>query len=379
MSHMPAFNNPDPTTILTGTGTEDYIAKFDDNDVLADSYLYQEPALNRVTVPKRVYIGVNLNETGNDPALEVQTTGTALTEHDGGIQSFVTSTYNTASGDKQVMAGGFFCDATRASGANDVVNTGVICRASGGQQNQALWALGGTVRIDEDMTCVGPITFGDGTVATGNKTLFHTEIEVDSTLSVSLGNTVQNFIVPGDTSTSPCIAVGGSTTGAAQINTKNTVAANADAGVQVLLDTTVASGIRGGFTAFRGSGGGAGGAVELGLTFAGAADNYIVGATANDACLFNIASGKRILFSSDGSGFTVGAALNSAGLFVASSLMTGNPTAGTGAKWTSGTGSPEGAVTGNKGDLYSRTDGNAGECLYVKESTGGNTGWAPNA
>lgn len=43
--------------------------------------------------------------------------------------------------------------------------------------------------------------------------------------------------------------------------------------------------------------------------------------------------------------------------------------------WTSGTGSPEGVVTGNKGDMYSRTDGGAATCLYVKESTGGNTGW----
>lgn len=41
-----------------------------------------------------------------------------------------------------------------------------------------------------------------------------------------------------------------------------------------------------------------------------------------------------------------------------------------------GTGSPEGAVTGNIGDVFHRTDGGAGTTLYVKESGTGNTGWA---
>jgi hypothetical protein len=45
------------------------------------------------------------------------------------------------------------------------------------------------------------------------------------------------------------------------------------------------------------------------------------------------------------------------------------------AKWRSGTGTPEGSVSGNVGDLYSRTDGGAGTSLYVKESGTGNTGW----
>lgn len=41
-----------------------------------------------------------------------------------------------------------------------------------------------------------------------------------------------------------------------------------------------------------------------------------------------------------------------------------------------GTGSPNGAVTGNPGDLYLNTSGGAGTTLYVKESgTNSNTGW----
>lgn len=45
------------------------------------------------------------------------------------------------------------------------------------------------------------------------------------------------------------------------------------------------------------------------------------------------------------------------------------------AKISSGTGSPNSAVTGNVGDMFIRTDGGAGTTLYVKESGTGNTGW----
>lgn len=43
--------------------------------------------------------------------------------------------------------------------------------------------------------------------------------------------------------------------------------------------------------------------------------------------------------------------------------------------WTSGSGSPESAVTAPVGSLYTRTDGGASTTLYVKESGTGNTGW----
>lgn len=48
---------------------------------------------------------------------------------------------------------------------------------------------------------------------------------------------------------------------------------------------------------------------------------------------------------------------------------------GTGVRWLSGSGTPEGAVTAPVGSLYSRTDGGAGTSFYVKESGTGNTGW----
>lgn len=44
--------------------------------------------------------------------------------------------------------------------------------------------------------------------------------------------------------------------------------------------------------------------------------------------------------------------------------------------WTSGAGTPEGAVTAPVGSMFTRSDGGAGVTLYVKESGSGNTGWA---
>lgn len=43
---------------------------------------------------------------------------------------------------------------------------------------------------------------------------------------------------------------------------------------------------------------------------------------------------------------------------------------------TTGSGSPEGAVTAPVGSMFLRTDGGVGTTLYVKESGTGNTGWA---
>lgn len=56
-------------------------------------------------------------------------------------------------------------------------------------------------------------------------------------------------------------------------------------------------------------------------------------------------------------------------------ILFGNGSATPSVVWTSGPGSPEGAITGNVGSLYTRTDGGAGTTLYVKQSGTGNTGW----
>ena len=44
---------------------------------------------------------------------------------------------------------------------------------------------------------------------------------------------------------------------------------------------------------------------------------------------------------------------------------------------TTGSATPNGAVTANIGSLYLRTDSNAEGNLYIKTATTGNTGWTP--
>jgi hypothetical protein len=47
-----------------------------------------------------------------------------------------------------------------------------------------------------------------------------------------------------------------------------------------------------------------------------------------------------------------------------------------GSTWSSGSGSPNGVVTGSPGDLYTSVGGGSGTTLYVKESgSATNTGW----
>lgn len=56
-------------------------------------------------------------------------------------------------------------------------------------------------------------------------------------------------------------------------------------------------------------------------------------------------------------------------------FMDGVITLGGGITLRSGTGSPEGVVTANKGSKFYRSDGGAGTSEYTKESGAGNTGW----
>lgn len=72
----------------------------------------------------------------------------------------------------------------------------------------------------------------------------------------------------------------------------------------------------------------------------------------------------------DGQG-DIGSAANRCGNVYADKVRAGNGLA----IWTSGAGSPEGAITAPVGSMYTRTDGGAGTTLYIKESGAGNTGW----
>ncbi len=61
-----------------------------------------------------------------------------------------------------------------------------------------------------------------------------------------------------------------------------------------------------------------------------------------------------------------------ASLAVTDEIKTGGTT---GPQWSSGTGTPEGAVTAVVGSIFSRTNGSTDTTLYRKETGAGNTGW----
>lgn len=95
--------------------------------------------------------------------------------------------------------------------------------------------------------------------------------------------------------------------------------------------------------------------------------------SANNLQLTNEASGAALQFTQAGTGsitFDVNSVREAA--IDASGIHAGSTSA---PFWTSGSGTPEGAVTAPVGSIFSRTDGGAGTSFYVKESGAGNTGW----
>ena len=83
------------------------------------------------------------------------------------------------------------------------------------------------------------------------------------------------------------------------------------------------------------------------------------------------AVGQRDILASDEDGKIY---LKTAGTAGAGGLVIG-PDKANYAQLLSGFGTPEGAITAERGSLFLRMDGGAGTCLYVKQTGSGNTGW----
>lgn len=113
----------------------------------------------------------------------------------------------------------------------------------------------------------------------------------------------------------------------------------------------------------------------------GALAQPVIGSTATDPILQGVPTGNGTVTSVTvvaGTNLTGGGTVTSAGSITLN--VTGAPSftsvSVNGAKWSAGNGTPEGAVIGSIGDLFSRKDGGAVTTLYVKESGAAtNTGW----
>lgn len=255
---------------------------------------------------------------------------------------------------------------TRAAGAPLLTNTAINIACSGGDVNEAIHIVSGDISAASSTSVFGATTATS--LSSGGGTFV-----VASDGTVTLGSKVGSFKVPGGSGANPQIELGTNLNDAFQINTKNTVAANTFAGIQIGGDTTVQSGVRPALLLYRGAGG-IGASVEGGIAIAAGSGFPFVGMAANDLGVFHEGGGDLYL-GADNSTFVAALKIKSSD----NSVRALNGPLGVGGTagptWSAGTGTPEGAVTAPVGSLFSRTNGGAGTSFYVKESGSGNTGW----
>lgn len=345
---------------VTGSGEPPAIPVWSSSSELASSAASDDGELFRVTNRQTSITTDFVNGSDQHAALLVRSIGTAVTDKDGGIQSFQSSVFDIET-DSQSISGYFGNTATKAVGVEAALtNHALLVTCTGGDTNYAYRGLEGSFRHDRDgsfgeLLTLNSLAFSGGASA----------VSVSPTGVVNLGAAVQDFTVDPSAAGSSAeanVRIGGAYANGAQLTTKNQTNVSI-CGIDIGIDTTIAPAAVGGLSIWRGANGGFGGAVNAGLCFAYTSTNFIIGADTNDLCLFNTAVNRRLLVSSDGTGYTCGLSLDKNGVATAKVLRTGNPIAGTGASWTSGTGAP--VAPGSLGDMYSRVDGGVGSTLYV--------------
>jgi hypothetical protein len=254
---------------IGGSGTAEQIAMFTAAGVIGDSplsYIGGSGLTAEATtfVEGRLHVSVDLNEppppsAAQDPALIIITRGTNCIAHDGGVQSFNQAHYNLDVGNGGVVSAiaqaGLFANTATYTGGGTLINTAVAASATGGTVNYSFQGTAGTLRNNDDFMLGTPGTFGEGTAPVGNAVKFYCDVEIDSGQTVSIGNNVTNFLVPGiDTAGSPVepqIGAGLSGGLAGQFLCANKLGSSA--GLTVHADTDVNASATGGVIIYRGS------------------------------------------------------------------------------------------------------------------------------
>lgn len=130
-------------------------------------------------------------------------------------------------------------------------------------------------------------------------------VNFNASARVELGSAVQSHVVleANPTTDVSRISIGANpAVNGTAIQTKNTVPSASLTGVQVLLDTTVTAGVRGGFLMTRGAGGDAAGN-SAGIVAAGDTTYPFVGSVAGELNVYS-EWGQPIVFGADNVGFT---------------------------------------------------------------------------
>ncbi len=264
----------------------------------------------------------------------IQTNGTNVTKDQKPLDSVLTGTADTTSGAVITEGAAFDNRTTKAAGGNPLTNYGLFSSAQGGDINYSGF-------------------FGLGSFVVNGPAIMS---------AISLGG---NPAQPGSD-----LAITDVVTG------KTAAFAGITCNAAGTFDTTSApivnQGIAGEATASRAAG--ANNLENIGVygTASGGQVNY---SGFFDAGQFQVNGSSEFV----GEVFLVGGAV-----FLGGSLSMGNQqitaiqslTHNSGAKWSSGTGSPNGAVVGSPGDLYTNISGGSSTTLYVKESGAAtNTGW----
>lgn len=372
---------------VDGSGTENYLAKWDDSGGLTDSPIVDQT--NRIEINKQIYHQILVAPNVAALSQHIMQGSDHIGEAVALVGYVNTMTCDCTDSGSSVIGVQAQAAATRSAGTHTVTNIAVQGEAytgTGVGEAYSWFSQNGFMRNDGGVqlaTTAGTgVTIGSGTTAASDTVQINKALTVANSNAVTLGDTVRSFVIPGSTSLNPNIRIGRTASSTSlQLSTKNTVAANASCGIEVALDTTINAGARGGLFLYRGANGGYASGNSAGVVLAAATGFPFTGSAANDLTIYNQLGG-RIVLGADNSTFTPAMTIAAGSTNAIAMLGAVTVTAANGIAWgsggpkiLSGSASPESSVTAPVGSLYLRTGGGAGTTLYVKESGSGNTGW----
>lgn len=287
---MPRLSSKIVSGGVAGGGTVDQIAMFTASGTIGDNTAYYDPAGLRFVIPNRLHVSADLNlpaDGGDDPALTVVTSGTNVTAHDGGVQSFNVAQYDTDANPSCISQAFLGAATATKTGSGTLINTAFAASASGGTENYSFNGVSGTLRNNDGFILGTPGVFGDGAAPVGNKVKFYSDVEIDSGQAVTFGNNVQTFKVAQAAALSQ---IGCGVSGGFAYNFLCTNDSGAGTGLLIHADTDVGSNQFGGVAFYRGASIGSS-TFRAGVHVGNGGGQFATGDTANALLLWSYDAG----------------------------------------------------------------------------------------